>query len=228
MPIEVCVFDAYGTLFDVAAAACRLAERPGREALAESWPRLAEIWRRKQLEYSWLRAAAGVHTDFWAVTADALDYAMEAVGGLGAEDRADLLDLYRRLDAYPEVPETLRALRAAGKATAILSNGSPGMLADAIEAAGIGDLLDAALTVESVGVFKPAPEVYALVRRRFGMPAGSVLFVSSNCWDASAAAGYGFRTLWVNRRNEPMDRLPWRPEAVASDLTAVPRAAEAA
>lgn len=226
MPVELCVFDAYGTLFDVAAAARRFAAEPGREGIAERWPRLAELWRLKQLQYTWLRATAGVHTDFETVTRDGLDWAAEAVGGLTAADKAALMALYRRLDAYPEVPEMLSALEAQGRATAILSNGTPAMLADAVESAGIGDRLDAVLSVESVGRFKPAPEVYGLVARRFGVPAGRVLFVSSNGWDAAAATGYGFRTLWANRAGEPADRLPWRPEHVASDLTGVPALAE--
>lgn len=222
MPVTTCVFDAYGTLFDVAAAARALAARPGDERLAAIWPQLAEIWRTKQLEYSWLRAAAGVHTDFRAVTRDGLDYAAEAVGGLSEAEKTELMALYDRLEAYPEVPDMLRALKAQGMNAAILSNGSPAMLESAVAAAGIADLLDALLSVESCGVFKPARAVYDLVGRRFGVPAGEVLFVSSNGWDAAAATGYGFRTLWVNRRGAPMDRLPWRPEAVASDLTGVP------
>ncbi len=222
MPVTTCVFDAYGTLFDVAAAARTLAGRPGKEAFAQKWPRLSEIWRLKQLQYSWLRAAAGVHTDFWSVTTDGLDFAIEAVGGVSAEDRAALLELYWSLDAYPEVPQMLRALKAGGMATAILSNGSPAMLKGAIDSAGLGDLLDAALSVESVGVFKPARQVYDLVARRFGVPSREVLFVSSNGWDAAAASGHGFRTLWVNRAGDPMDRLPWTPEHVATDLSGVP------
>ncbi|SET61545.1 haloacid dehalogenase type II [Oceanicella actignis] len=218
----VCVFDAYGTLFDVAAAARNLAAQPGKESFARIWPRLSEIWRAKQLQYTWLRAAAGVHADFWTVTAQALDYAIEAVGPEAAPEREALLALYRRLDAYPEAPAALRALRAAGLRTAILSNGTPDMLADAVESAGMADLLDATLSVESVGVFKPAPAAYALVERHFGVPAGQVLFLSSNGWDAAGAAGYGFRAAWVNRAGDPVERLPWRPAAILRDLSGVP------
>ncbi|MEO0681049.1 MAG: haloacid dehalogenase type II [Pseudomonadota bacterium] len=226
MPVALAVFDAYGTLFDVAAAARRHAEAPGREAFAQVWPRIAELWRLKQLQYTWLRATAGVHEDFWQVTQDGLDWAIEAVGGEGAgvtaQDRQALLDLYWRLEAYPEVPQMLRDLKAAGRRTAILSNGSPAMLQGAVDSAGIGDALDAVLSVQSVGVFKPAPQVYDLVGRSFGTSAREVLFVSSNGWDAAAATGYGFRTVWVNRAGEPEDRLPWRPERQARDLTGVP------
>lgn len=227
MKITTCVFDAYGTLFDVAAAARQAAAEPGREALAAKWPELAATWRLKQLQYTWLRASAGVHTDFWSVTQDGLDYALEAHGLAEPALRERLLALYWELSAYPEVPAMLAALKGAGFATAILSNGSPAMLAGAVESAGIGDRLDAVLSVESVGVFKPAPAVYDLVGRRFGCPAGAVLFVSSNGWDAAAASGYGFRAVWVNRAKEPMDRLPWRPERVLSDLTTIPDLAQA-
>ncbi len=227
MPITTCVFDAYGTLFDVAAAARRLSQQPGREAFGEKWPRLAELWRQKQLQYSWIRAAAGVHADFWQVTADGLDYAIEAVGGVAEDERQALMDLYFELDAFPEVPAMLAALKSAGYETAILSNGSPAMLAGAVRSANVADLLDEVLSVESVGVFKPARRVYDLVGHRFGRTPREVLFVSSNGWDAAAAAGYGFRTVWVNRAGDPPDRLPWTPQKTAQDLRAIPDIAAA-
>ncbi|MGP1357564.1 haloacid dehalogenase type II [Roseicyclus sp.] len=220
--IRVCVFDAYGTLFDVSAAARALAEEPGREGFAAVWPQVSADWRTKQLQYSWLRAVTGAHCDFWQVTQDGLDWALERAGIGDAELREALLGLYRRLAAYPEVPEMLSRLKDAGRATAILSNGSPGMLADAVASAGIGPHLDAVLSVEAVGVFKPARAVYDLVGARFGRAPSEVLFVSSNGWDAASAAACGFRTLWVNRAGEPVDRLPGRPERVARDLTGVP------
>ena len=224
MPVTTCVFDAYGTLFDVTAAARAAAAEPGRERLAEVWPRLAEDWRQKQLGYSWLRAVAGDHADFWTVTGDALEWALEAQGLGGDADLRDrLMTLYRRLDAYPEVPGMLRALRDRGLATAILSNGSPDMLADACASAGIADLLDDCLSVEAAGAFKPARAVYHLVGHRFGTTPDQVLFVSSNGWDAAAGAAYGFTTAWVNRRGEPMDRLPGRPAHVLSDLSDIPQ-----
>jgi 2-haloacid dehalogenase len=223
---RLCVFDAYGTLFDVSAAARAAAAEPGRAALAERWPRLAEAWRLKQLQYSWLRAVTGAHTDFWQVTEDGLDWALEATGLDGdAELRARLLALYRELEAYPEVPGMLARLKAGGLGTAILSNGAPGMLAAAVQSAGIGDRLDAVLSVEEVGIFKPARAVYDLVGARFGTAPDEVLFVSANGWDAAAAAGYGFDTVWVNRAGDPLDRLPWRPGTVLSDLTDIPRLA---
>ena len=226
MAITTCVFDAYGTLFDVAAAARQAAVEQGFEALADKWPELASHWRLKQLQYTWLRAVADAHCDFWDVTQDGLDWALEAVGLQGDTTlRQRLLDLYWELQAYPEVPEMLNTLKAGGMQTAILSNGSPPMLDGAVQSAGIGDVLDDVLSVESVGVFKPHASVYDLVQNRFGCARNEVLFVSSNGWDAAGASGYGFVTAWVNRAGEPMDRLPWRPAHVLSDLTTIPQLA---
>ena len=223
MTITTCIFDAYGTLFDVAAAAREAAAEPGRETFAKHWPKVASDWRLKQLQYSWLRAVIGAHTDFWEVTQNGLDWALDASGvGDDAELRERLLALYWELSAFPEVPKMLADLKAAGLNTAILSNGSPDMLQGAVESAGVGDVLDDVLSVESVGVFKPHGSVYQLVNDRFGCKNEEVLFVSSNGWDAAAAAGFGFRCAWVNRSGEPMDRLPWTPDRVISDLTGIP------
>ena len=225
MPITTCVFDAYGTLFDVAGAARLAAAEPGQEVLAKVWPKLAEDWRRKQLEYTWLRAVTREHTDFRQVTEDGLDWAMEAAGLSDTALRGRLLALYDELPAYAEVPQMLRRLKDLGFATAILSNGSPGMLSSAIGSAGIGADLDAVLSVEQVGIFKPDSRVYDLVAERFATQSVQVLFVSSNGWDAAAASGYGFATAWVNRAGLPMDRLPHRPAHVLKDLTQIPELA---
>ncbi|APX90442.1 haloacid dehalogenase, type II [Brevirhabdus pacifica] len=223
MPITTCIFDAYGTLFDVSAAAREAAAEPGREAFAPHWPQIAFDWRMKQLNYTWLRAVTGAHADFGEVTRNALDWALEASGMDGdPELRQRLLDLYWELSAYPEVPTMLRALKEAGHNTAILSNGSPEMLEAAVNSAGVGEVLDDLLSVETVGVFKPHASVYDLVGKRFDCAPDEVLFVSSNGWDAAAATGYGFRTAWVNRAKEPMDRLPWTPGNVLDDLTTIP------
>ncbi|MBO9444239.1 haloacid dehalogenase type II [Ruegeria sp. R14_0] len=226
MPITTCIFDAYGTLFDVAAAARQAAEEPGFEALQKKWPELANHWRLKQLQYTWLRAITDAHADFWDVTQDGLDWALEATG-LDGDDtmRQRLLDLYWELQAYPEVPQMLQTLKEGGLQTAILSNGSLPMLDGAVKSAAIGDALDDVLSVESVGVFKPDSRVYDLVQNRFRCERDEVLFVSSNGWDAAGASGYGFVTAWVNRAGEPVDRLPWRPAHVLSDLTTIPRLA---
>ena len=221
MAVTTCVFDAYGTLFDVTAAARNAASEPDFAAIRDDWSQLAEHWRLKQLQYSWLRAVAKAHTDFWQVTQDGLEWALEKTGGDGAL-RERLLALYWELDAYPEVPDMLARLKEGGMNTAILSNGSPEMLKGAVDSAAIGEVLDVALSVESVGIFKPDASVYDLVGQHFGCTSDDVLFVSSNGWDAAAATGYGFTTAWVNRTDEPMDRLPWKPAHVLRDLTGIP------
>ena len=215
--VALCVFDAYGTLFDVDAAA--------RESgiAAEIWPRLSADWRRKQLEYTWLRSVAGAHVDFWQITQDALDWALEAQGLREAGLRAQLLALYRHLAVFPEVPAVLAQLRARGVALAILSNGSRAMLHDAVHAAGLDGSFAALLSVDAVGVFKPARAVYDLVGQRFGVAPQEVLFVSSNGWDICAGAAYGFRTLWLNRAGLPMDRLHGAPEAEMRNMSDLPR-----
>jgi 2-haloacid dehalogenase len=223
MAIDTVIFDAYGTLFDVTAAARAAAQEDTFDGLAEAWPRLASDWREKQLQYTWLRAITGDHADFWQVTGDGLDWALEAAGLAGDDRLRDrLMQLYRELSCYTEVPETLRALKDTGRATGILSNGTPEMLQEAVAAAGIGRLLDHVLSVESVGVYKPSPKAYDMVGRAFACETGTVLFVSSNGWDAASAKGYGFETAWVNRAGLPMDRLPHRPDHVLTDLTTVP------
>ena len=227
MPIKTCVFDAYGTLFDVAAAAREAAAEPGREAFAALWPKVANDWRLKQLQYTWLRAITKAHTDFWQVTQEGLDWALEASGLDDPELRERLLQLYWELSAYPEVANMLKSLKDQGFETAILSNGSPDMLKGAVDSAGVSALLDDVLSVESVGIFKPDHSVYELVTDRFKCTRDEVLFVSSNGWDAAGAAGFGFTTVWVNRAGEPMDRLPWTPHHVPSDLTAIPDIASA-
>ncbi|MCV6594275.1 MAG: haloacid dehalogenase type II [Silicimonas sp.] len=226
MTITTCIFDAYGTLFDVAAAARIAAGEPGRERLAEVWPKLAQDWRLKQLQYTWLRAITGDHISFWQVTQDGLDWAMEASGLEDPELREVLLALYWELPAYGEVPEMLHVLKSKGYQTGILSNGAPDMLEGAVNFAQLGDVLDAVLSVEDVGIFKPARAVYDMVGNRFGCAPGEVLFVSSNGWDAAGAAAYGFRTAWVNRAGEPLDRLPGTPAHILSDLTSIPHLAE--
>lgn len=221
MSAPVVIFDAYGTLFDVTAAARRAAAQdPGLAAVEAE---LSRTWREKQIGYSWWRTVTGTYTPFWDVTCDALDYAMDAVGLSGDQARrSTLLDLYRRLDAYPEVPEVLAALRSAGHKTAILSNGSPDMLASAVASAQLEADLDAVMSVEDIGRFKPAAEVYAQVGDRFGSNANDVLFVSSNGWDIAGAALFGFRTAWVNRAGLPTERLPAGPATTIPNLTPIP------
>ncbi|MCW1930978.1 haloacid dehalogenase type II [Pararhodobacter zhoushanensis] len=220
--IKACVFDAYGTLFDVGAAARIAAGEPGAEGWAGKWPQIAADWRRKQLEYTWLRAVAGAHADFWRVTQDGLDWALENAGLSDTGLRSRLLQLYWDLAAFPEVPAMLVALAAQGQRLAILSNGSPGMLDGAVRSAGLGGVFEGLFSVESVGVFKPDRRVYELVGAGLKLAPQEVLFVSSNGWDACAGAAYGFATVWVNRDGAPRDRLFGSPQHVLSDLAALP------
>lgn len=219
--ITTCIFDAYGTLFDVNAAARAVATMPGQAEFAAIWPQVAADWRNKQLQYSWLRTLTGAHCDFWQVTEDGLDWALERAGHDDPALRAQLLELYRQLPPYPEATGVLLRLKAAGIARAILSNGSPEMLAAAVTSAKLGAVLDDVLSVEDVGHFKPHPIVYDMVGTRFGVMPDQVLFVSSNGWDIAGAAAYGFQTIWINRAGDPVDRMPGRPMVVARDLTAV-------
>lgn len=211
--IKACVFDAYGTLFDVHSAVGRHKARIGERADAVS-----AMWRTKQLEYTWLRSLMGRHADFWQLTGDALDYALDAHDIDDRELREALMNAYLSLDAYPEVRDVLRKLKDAGFRTAILSNGSPKMLDAAVDGAGIRDLLDANLSIEEVGIYKPDPRVYQLAVDRLGVEARQVSFQSSNAWDAVGAATFGFRVAWVNRFGQRRERLTADPEAEIRDL----------
>lgn len=215
--MRVCVFDAYGTLLDVGSAVARQAEAVGPKAAL-----LSELWRRKQLEYSWLRSLMRRRADFWQLTQDALDHSLEALALDPARLRGRLLEAYRSLEPYPEVKPMLRALAARGMRAAVLSNGSPSMLADGFAAAGLDDLLDPVISVEDAGIFKPAPEAYLLATRALGVPAGEIAFFSSNGWDAHGAASFGFRTFWVNRTRAAPERLPGAIARELQDLATVP------
>jgi 2-haloacid dehalogenase len=215
--IKACVFDAYGTLFDYASAAARC-----RDVLGDRFAALTALWRDKQLQYTWLRALQGRHADFRQVTGDALDFALETLGIAEAGLHARLMDLYLTLDAFPEVPDVLRHLQAGGLKTAILSNGTPDMLDAAVKSAGIGHLLDAVLSVEAVGVYKPHPKVYHLAVDRFGLPAADIAFLSSNAWDAWAASAFGMRVVWCNRYGQRAERLPGRPDHEVNSLAELP------
>lgn len=214
---DACVFDAYGTLLDVASAAAKCSDVLGADAA-----RLGQIWRAKQLEYSWLRSLMGEHADFWQLTGDALDFALETVAIDDAALRQRLMDLYFTLDAFPEVPTVLEHLRDGGIKTAILSNGSPDMLHGAIEHAGVGHLLDAVYSVEDVGIFKPHPSVYQMAVDGLGLPPENIRFMSSNAWDVAGASHFGFRVVWVNRYGQAPERLPGSPDHVISDLNGLP------
>ena len=211
--IRACVFDAYGTLFDVNSAAAR-----EKATLGDRWQPLADVWRAKQLQYTWLRGLMRRHVDFWQVTGDALDFALAQTGVDDTALRERLMNVYLQLDAYPEVRETLRHLKERGLKLAILSNGSPKMLASAVDNAGLADLLDAVLSVEEVGTFKPDPAVYQLGVDRLGLPAGEMCFLSSNTWDAFAAKAFGYQVVWCNRFGQPRERIPETPDAEIRDV----------
>src|ERR1700684_2067535 len=198
----VFVFDAYGTLFDVHAAIARHRAIAGPDA-----DRFSEIWRTKQLEYAWTLTLAGSYADFWTLTERALDYAFARVTSVSRELRRNLLEAYMKLDAYADARATLVHLKARNAGVAILSNGSPRMLAAAVQSAGIAASCDAVLSVDAVRMYKPRPEVYALVTARFGVKPQDVVFVSSNRWDVMGAASFGFRPVWVNRSGMP-DEYP--------------------
>ncbi|MFO1121722.1 MAG: haloacid dehalogenase type II [Hyphomicrobiales bacterium] len=212
--VRACVFDAYGTLFDVHAPLRKLAPEIGPEA-----ENISKLWRQKQLEYTWLRSLMGVHADFWHVTSDALDYALESfkVQDLGLKD--EIMSLYLKLDAYPDAADALQALRNKGKRTAILSNGSPSMLDSAVRHAGLDKLFDLVLSVEDVGIYKPSRRVYRHAMQKLQLQdAPSICFVSANPWDAQAAAQFGFQAVRVDRFGLANDRIPGKPAALIPDL----------
>lgn len=211
------VFDAYGTLFDVHAAVRRHGADLGADA-----DRLSALWRIKQLEYSWNHALFQRYRDFWALTEDALDYALAKVPSAPPHMRSVLLEAYRTLDAYPEVIGVLSALRAGGAKTAILSNGSTAMLETAVNAARIGELLDAVLSVDQVGTYKPLATVYEMVTNEFRVFPDAVSFQSSNRWDIAGATAFGFRTVWINRTGEPDEYKDLEPAVTLSSLEGLP------
>ncbi len=210
------VFDAYGTLFDVHAAIGRHRTAAGADA-----DRFSELWRTKQLEYSWTLTLAGRYLDFWSLTERALDYALDRFPSVDRGLRQKLLDAYLKLDAFPDARITVEHLKARGLKTAILSNGSPKMLDAAVAASGMAGLLDAVLSVDSVHAYKPRPEVYALVTARFAVKPNDVAFVSSNRWDVMGASAFGFRPFWVNRAKLPDEYAEQPPLRVIADLSAL-------
>ena len=215
--ITACVFDAYGTLLDVHSAVGKHRARLGDKADAVSG-----MWRAKQLEYTWQRTILDRYVDFWRVTADGLDYALDAHGVDDVALRDDLLDAYLSLDCYPEVRGVLNTLKDAGLRTAILSNGSPMMLEAAVESAGIGDVLDAVVSADALGIYKPSAEVYQLAMDELEVGRGQVSFQSSNGWDAAAAATFGFRVAWCNRFGQARERLPDAPDVEIRTLDELP------
>jgi 2-haloacid dehalogenase len=211
------VFDAYGTLFDVNSAS-----RAVEDALGSRWQPLADLWRTKQLQYTWLRGLGGHHADFWQVTSDALSFALQSLQIDDAELHRRLMSLYLSLDVFPDVKSTLERLKLAGLKLGVLSNGTPSMLASALANSQIGPMLDAVLSVEEVGVFKPHPSVYRLASEKLQLATGAICFVSSNGWDAYAAKAFGFQVVWCNRFKQAPERLPGTPDVQIADLLQLP------
>ena len=217
--MQTYVFDAYGTLFDVHSAVAR-----HREAVGPQAERMSEIWRAKQLEYTWTRTLMGAYRDFRELTAEALDFAAGRCGAISPATRAALLDAYERLDAFDDVKACLAALKAGGARTAILSNGTPDMLRNAVESAGIADLLDACLSVDALRTFKTAPGAYHLVTQHFGCEPAQVSFQSSNRWDVAAGVKFGFRGIWINRTGQPDEYADLAPAKVLRGLSGLENA----
>jgi 2-haloacid dehalogenase len=216
--IDACIFDAYGTLFDTTAAAAHCKVKLGKDYSA-----LSALWRSKQLEYTWLRSLMNEYVDFWQITSDGLDYALETMGLNDDLDlRNKLLNQYMKLDCFPEVPNVLQTLNTGGLKCAILSNGSPKMLNSAIENAGIAELLVNSFSVESLGIYKPSPKVYQMAVNNLSVSAENITFMSSNAWDVAAAANFGFRVIWVNRFGQIQERLPGEPEYEVKTLSDLP------
>ncbi len=216
MTKSIYVFDAYGTLLDVNAAVAQHAAIIGPDA-----QRLSELWRAKQLEYSWVYSLIGRYEPFWALTERALDYAMQRVSSVDAALKPTLLEAYRALSAYPEVIDVLRELRERGVKTAVLSNGNAAMLATAFDGAGLTNFLDRLISVDDARVFKTSPKTYELVTTAFDVPPSAVTFVSSNRWDVAGATAFGFRSIWVNRANMPDEYFDLSPVRVVNDLRGV-------
>ena len=210
---KACIFDAYGTLFDVNAACRELSLDVG-----DKWQDLANLWRLRQVEYTWLRNSMNEYIDFWEITSGALDYAMEVLDIHDKKLREQLLELYLKLEAYPEVKEILQKLKDKNYRTGILSNGNTQMLDSAVKNANIEDLLDVVISVEECKIYKPSSEVYDLVERKINIQKDKVVFFSSNAWDMHAAANYGFKTIWVNRFDGKLERLPGKPSAIVKSL----------
>jgi 2-haloacid dehalogenase len=215
--IRACVFDAYGTVFDFASAAARCPDIPDGNRAA-----LTALWRDKQLQYTWLRTLQDHYVDFWQVTGEALHFALDTLDLASPERHAKLMDLYLSLSAFPEVADTLRTLRARGFTTAILSNGSPAMLASIVTQAGLDVLFDAVLSVDAVHKFKTHPAAYQYALDTLGVSAGQVCFQSSNAWDAHAASAFGMRVVWCNRYAQRRERLPGTPDAEVATLAELP------
>jgi len=211
--IRACVFDAYGTLFDVHSAVGRHADRlPDASAVSL-------MWRTKQLEYTWLRSLMDRYVDFWQITQDTLDFALDTYRVADAELKDDLMQAYLELSCYPEVPSVLNGLKDRGFRCAVLSNGSPRMLGSAVENSGLQDVFDAVISIDAIGIYKPDPRVYQMAVDQLGVTPSEIAFQSSNAWDAAGAGAFGFKVAWINRFGQQPERLGIVADAELKDLT---------
>ena len=210
--IKACVFDAYGTLFDVNSAAAKC-----KEKLGSKWEGFANAWRTTQLEYTWLRSLMKKHKNFWEITEDSLDHTMEAFK-IKKEMRNELLDLYKKLSPYPEVKECLEELKNKKIIMAILSNGTPELLKGLVESNNIQNYFDNIFSIESVGVYKPDSRVYEMPIKQYGCKPENIYFMSSNTWDISGGGVFGYNAVWINRFNKAFDKLGYKPKFVINNL----------
>lgn len=211
--IKVCAFDAYGTCFDINSAAMGLANKIGKD-----WLAFSSTWRTVQLEYTWLRSLMKRYVDFWKVTEDSLEYAMES-HGIDKNFKNELLNLYKKLNPYPELKDCLKSLKSKKLKICILSNGSPGLLKQLISNAGVQELFDDLISVEDVKVFKPDPQVYELVTKKYKCKPEEVCFMSSNTWDIVGGGLFGYQTVWVDRFNKKFDKLDYKPNIQIKNLS---------
>ena len=219
---KVIIFDAYGTLFDVNAAARNYSKETADIKFINTWEKVSKLWRDKQIAYTWYYNSIGYKTNFWKVTKDALDYALEFYNLKDNKNiRNNLLKLYRKLDTFPEVIEVLKYLKSSRCSSAILSNGTIEMLNDAVMSSKIGNYLEVILSAEKLGLFKPNKKVYEMVIEFFSCDKKDVIFISSNGWDAAGGAAFGFFSLWVNRNDLPEEKVQWKPNWTGCDLKAV-------
>ena len=210
--IKAIIFDAYGTLFDVNSAAEKCKDKIG-----DKWERFANFWRTTQLEYTWLRSLMDRHKDFWQVTKDSLDKSIK-VFDIDPSMRNELLNLYKILSPYKEVPETLKTLKEKKFKLAILSNGTPSLLDELVKSNHLDNLFDDIFSIEQVGVYKPSSRVYDMPIKKYNINKSEVAFLSANTWDVSGGGNYGYQSIWVNRNNNIFDNLDFRPKYQITDL----------